>query len=230
MGRDSWLLMGAHDGAHEHLDCHAEGALTTALTNLLMGPKREDEYHDSARGKGEGCHVAAAALGRGSGQQSGYRTRAADRPCAGALGMTCQPSRHDGGAGGDVAGCTPRPPAAPRSVWYGTDYGLAKYRVLEQPYTRTRTAPRAHDRQRDGFCASSREQSINVAPIRHAVYPGRYPPAPRPLASRLLPFFRALGLAVPPARCRRDPGPARTVRYTFPLHLAAELTMRRITL
>ena len=135
MGRDSWLLMGAHDGAH--LDCHAEGALTTALTNMLMGPKREDEYHDSARGKGEGCHVAAAALGRGSGQQSGYRTRAADRPCAGALGMTCQPSRHDGGAGGDVAGCT-----APRALPPRHDrVGMVRYGLANGPNSRIHPDP-----------------------------------------------------------------------------------------
>ena len=108
---------------------------------------------------------------------------------------------------------TPRPPAAPRSCRYGT---VRFSERSEQPYTRTRTAPRAHDRQRDGFCASSREQSINVAPIRHAVYPG-----PPPTPSRLPPSSAPLQFPPPVADATRDPRvPYGTLsRSTWPLSL-----------
>ena len=168
---------------------------------MLMGPKREDEYHDSARGKGEGCHVAAAALGRGTGQQSGYRTRSLP-PLRGR-------SRHD------MSTITARRPAreatwpaAPRALPPRHDrVGMVRYGLANGPRTavhpRTRTAPRAHDRQRDGFCASSREQSINVAPIRHAVYPGPPPPP----ALRLGTSSGTLAVRVPPALTRPLPRP-----------------------
>jgi len=104
-------------------------ALMGTQTAKQMGPKREGEYHDSASGSGEGCHVADATFR--SRFSTAVRVPHAQPPAL-ARGSRHDVNHHDhhGTARARDATCRLHPPApaAPSGEFRYDSYRTDEYR------------------------------------------------------------------------------------------------------